>query len=157
MNNIKYRKSIKEDIPFINNLFIEMVKTVNERMIKAGIEPYTELEKGFEEGYLESFYNDNDKLIYVAEDNKKIIGFLSICKYDDYIYLDDYCVNYKYRGKGIGTELMTLSYQFAKRQNINKIITHVESANYESRKYYKNKGFKLIKKEGNRLLINKEL
>ena len=157
MTNITYRKSVEKDIPFVNELFIEMAKTVNERMVKEGIEPYTELENGFEEGYLESFYIDNNKIIYVALDNEKIIGFLSICKYDNYIYLDDYCVNYKYRGKGIGTKLMNLSYEYAKENNINIIKTHVESANHESKEYYQNKGFKLIKKEKNRLLIAKEL
>ena len=50
MSNITYRKSIKQDIPAINNLFIEMIKIVNSRMIKEGIEPYLDYEKGYEEG-----------------------------------------------------------------------------------------------------------
>ena len=52
---------------------------------------------------------------------------------------------------------MNLSYEYAKENNINIIKTHVESANHESKEYYQNKGFKLIKKEKNRLLITKEL
>ena len=49
MENTVFRRSVKEDIPCINSLFIEMVKTVNARMLKEGIEPYTDLENGFEE------------------------------------------------------------------------------------------------------------
>lgn len=37
MENIVFRRSVKEDIPYINSLFIEMIKTVNARMRKEGI------------------------------------------------------------------------------------------------------------------------
>ena len=157
MNNIKYRRSIKEDIPEINNLFIEMVETVNERMKNNGINPYEGFENGFEENYLDSFYVDDSKIIYVAVDDNKVIGFISIVnkKESNYIYLDDYCVNKEYRGKGIGSTLMNMSFDFAEEQGIDEIITHVESANKESIKFYENKGFKLVEKQGHRLLIRK--
>ena len=155
--DILYRKSVIEDIPYINELFIEMLKTVNERMIKKGIEPYEEV--GFDEGYLETFYNNDDKVIFVALDNKKIVGFLSICKYKDenYIYLDDYCVNKDYRGKGIGSHLMNMAFEYAKEKKIDCIKTHVEDANTESINYYNNKGFVEKEKEGHRLLIYKKI
>lgn len=155
--DILYRKSVIEDIPYINELFIEMIKTVNERMIKKGIEPYKEV--GFEKGYLETFYNNDDRIIFVALDNKKIVGFLSICKYkeENYIYLDDYCVNKDYRGKGIGSKLMEMACEYAKKEKIDCILTHVEDANTESINYYNSKGFVEKEKEGHRLLIYKKI
>lgn len=157
MSNIIYRKSIKNDIPAINSLFIEMVKTVNARMERGGVNPYTGLEQGFEPGYLDDFYINDDRIIFVAEDDGKVIGFLSIVnnKEQQTIYLDDYCVNNAYRGRGIGSKLMNMSFEFAKKLGYDQVITHVESANSESIEFYKKKGFKLIQKQGHRLLIGK--
>ncbi|MBQ8923619.1 MAG: GNAT family N-acetyltransferase [Lachnospiraceae bacterium] len=157
MENIIIRRSVKEDIPYINELFIQMVKTVNRRMKKEGVEPYTDLEKGFEYGYLDSFYISDDDVIFVAEDNGKVIGFISVNNHSeyDYIYLDDYCVREEYRGKGIGSKLMAMAFEFAKDKQINQILTHVENANKESIEFYKNRGFKLVEEQGHRLLIRK--
>ena len=158
MENFVYRKSIKEDIPLINDLFIEMIKTVNKRMELKGFDPYKDLENGYEEGYLDNFYDNDDKIIFVAEDNNIVIGFISVVlfKEEGYIYLDDYSVKEKYRGQGIGSELMNMAFEYAKEKGIKTIITHVESANSESINFYKNKGFKLVEEQGHRLLIKKE-
>ena len=153
--NITYRKSIKEDIPYINDLFIEMIKTVNKRMKSEGITPYGDLEKGFEDGYLDTFYDNPNRVIYVALDGNIIVGFISICVEEGYIYLDDYSVTYSYRGKGIGTKLLDLAVNYAKEKNIDDILTHVESSNKESIEFYKNRGFKLVEKQENRLLIKR--
>lgn len=157
MSNITYRKSIKEDIPSINNLFIEMIKTVNSRMEREGEITYENLETGFEEGYLDRFYINDDRLIYVALDDDKVIGFISIINNKEYanIYLDDYCVNESYRGQGIGSKLMQISFKFAKQQGYDQVITHVEINNYESIEFYRKKGFKLVQKQGHRLLIRR--
>lgn len=156
---IRYRKSLKKDIPFINELFRQMIRTVNERMKKEGIKPYEGLDNGYEEGYLDNFYVDNSKVIYVATDEDKVIGFISICNHKDkgYIYLDDYSVNSSYQGKGIGSKLMDLAIEFARSQNIEEIRTHVESANHEAINYYKNKGFVIQNEEEHRLLLNKKI
>ena len=156
---IIYRYADKKDIKEINNLFIELVLTVNKKMIKEGIEPYKELEKGLDDNYWNEFFTKEDRKILVAEDNGNVIGFLSLCinKEYKYLYLDDYCINEKYRGKGIGSKLMDMAVDYAKKNKINNIGTHVESANHEAREFYKKKGFKLYKEEGYRLLINKSL
>ena len=157
MSNVIYRKSIKEDIPAINNLFIEMVNTVNTRMERGGVVPYTDFEQGFEPGYLDSFYKNNDRLIYVAEDEGKVIGFISVINKKELqtIYLDDYCVKDSYRGKGIGSKLLNMSFTFAKQQGYDQVITHVESANTESIEFYRKKGFKLVQEQDHRLLIRR--
>ena len=156
---IIYRNADKKDIKEINNLFIELVVTVNEKMIKEGIEPYQELENGFDDDYWNEFFTKDDRKILVVEDEGKVIGFLSLCINKDYnyLYLDDFCINENYRGKGIGTKLMNMAVDFAKKNKLNNIETHVETANHEARDFYKKKGFKLYKEEGFRLLINKSM
>lgn len=136
-----------------------MVKTVNGRMEREGIDPYNDIENGFEEGFLDNFYINDDKVIFVAEDNGKIIGFISVNIYKDlgYIYLDDYSVSESYRGKGIGSKLMNMAFDFAKEKGINQVDTHVESANKESIEFYKNRGFELVEKQGHRLFIRKKI
>ena len=128
-------------------------------MLKEGIAPYTDLENGFEENYLDRFYVDDDNLIFVAESNSEIIGFISINSYREngYIYLDDFCVSEACRGKGIGSELIRMAFAFAEKQQIHQILTHVESANKESIAFYKNRGFELFEAQGHRLLIRKEV
>lgn len=154
--NITFRKAVREDKESINNLFIEMVKTVNERMIKDGIEPYKELENGYN-GEIDKFFDNDDFFIYVACDDDKVIGFLSICVFKDldYIYLDDYSVSDKYRGLGIGSKLMEMAFKYVEDNNISTVQTHVESANHESREFYKKRGFSLVSEEGHRLLIKR--
>jgi len=154
--DIAFRKAIKSDKDSINTLFIEMVKTVNERMIKDGIEPNKELENGYN-GELDKFFDNDNYFIYVACDNDKVIGFISICVFKDldYIYVDDYSVNCKYRGLGIGSKLMEMAFRYAEDNNISTVKGHVESANHESIEFYKKRGFTIEKNEGNRLLIKR--
>lgn len=156
--NITFRKSITEDQSEVNNLFIELVKTVNERMIKNGMEPYLGMENGFEKGYLDRFYKDDGNIIYVATDEDKIVGFISITDHRDenFIYLDDYCVNHLYRGQGIGIKLMDLAFEFARMQRVEEVKTHVVSTNFESIEFYKKYGFQIVEEEGKRLLIKKD-
>ena len=151
MSNITYRKSIKEDIPSINNLFIEMIKTVNSRMEREGENTNNNYETGFEDGYLDRFYIDDDRLIYVALDDDKVIGFISIINKKEYgnIYLDDYCVNEDYRGQGVGSKLMEMAFDFAKRNEYDQVITHVQGVNKESVEFYFKKGFKLVEIQNN--------
>lgn len=159
MDNIVFRKSIKEDIPTINALFIKMVEEINRKMVNEGVEPYTNLENGFEEDYLDSFYENEDNIIFVAEHNNKVVGFLSVNNYkeDGYIYLDDYYIREEYRGKGIGSELMNMAIAYAKEDHVDRIMTHVESANKSSIDFYKNRGFQTEEVQGHRLFIKKTL
>ena len=154
--NITYRKAIVSDKDSINNLFIEMVKTVNDRMIREGIEPHKELENGYSDE-LDKYFIDDNNLIFVACDEDKIIGFISmnVFKDLDYIYIDDYSVSNRYRGLGIGSKLMEMVFKYADDNNISTIKGHVESANHESMDFYKKRGFVVEKQEDNRLLIRR--
>lgn len=157
MENAVFRRSVKEDIPSINRLFIQMVKTVNARMRKAGVAPYDDLENGLEDHYWDGFYVDDHNLIFVAERDGNVIGFLSVNDHREsgYLYLDDFCVSKAFRGRGVGPELIHMAFAFAEKQQIDQILAHVESANKESIAFYKNKGFHLVETQGHRLLIGR--
>ena len=126
-------------------------------MINDGIEPYTELEKGYEEGYLDTFYVDDNRAIFVACDNDNVVGYLSVVKKDKYLYLDDYCVTEKYRGLGIGSGLIKASEEFAKNSNLDEVRLHVQTANHESREFYSRRGYGFISEEEKRILLGKKV
>ncbi len=66
MYKIIYRRSVRADSNDINNLFIEMIKTINKRMVLNGDVSYNALENGYEDGYLDRFYKDDSRVIFVA-------------------------------------------------------------------------------------------
>lgn len=157
MMNITYRKAVEEDNNSINELFIEMIKTINKRMIKDNVKPYTELEKGYEEGYLDTFYVDDKRVIFVADDNNKIVGFISIVMKNDCLYIDDYCVTKNYQRIGIGSNLLALAEKYTIDHNLYDINLHVQASNYESRKFYEKKGYKFIECDEKGVLLGKEI
>lgn len=155
--NIIYRMAQKQDINDINELFIEMIKTINDRMISEGVEAYTELEKGYDEGYLDTFFENDNRVIFVADYQNKVIGYLSAVAYDNYLYLDDYCVTNSFRGKGIGSNLIKMSEDYAKAKNLEEVHLHVQTANHESREFYSRKGYGFISEEEKRILLSKKI
>ena len=155
--NINYRRSAPSDNETINELFIEMIKTINRRMIEDGVEPYTELERGYEDGYLDTFYVDDNRIIFVADNGENVIGYLSTVIHDNYLYLDDYCVSEKFRGYGIGSNLIKLSEEFAKEKGLDEVHLHVQTANHESREFYSRRGYGFISEEEKRILLGKKV
>ena len=120
---------------------------------------HTDDVKGYEDGYLESFWNGGENRIYVAED-EKVRGFLSIEVYREpqaYLYLDDFSVTAAYRGSGIGTELMRAAETYAREIGIPAVVLHVEKTNESAFRFYERLGYAIFRDDGNRYLLSKEL
>ena len=77
--NTVFRQAVREDIPVIEELFREMLRSVSG---SANVE-------GYEEGYLDKFFSDSGDIIYAAEAEGRIVGYISVEACPDYIYLDD--------------------------------------------------------------------
>lgn len=139
----KLKKAVKEDEHIIRELFIEMLQAIY----------MTENVNGYEEGYLDKFFNGGDDWICVAETDGKVVAYLSIEVYrgqEEYIYLDDLSVSEKYRGNGIGTELIKAAERFAREINIPVVFFHVEKSNILAFELYKRLGYSIMKEEGTR-------
>lgn len=144
----KTRKAVKEDEGSIKELFIEMLQTIYS----------TQNVDGYEEGYLDKFFDNRDDLIYVAEVDNSIVAYLSIevhHEQEKYIYLDDLSVSEKFRNKGIGTNLLMTAEGFAKEADILTIIFHVEKSNISALKLYERIGYSIMDDEGSRLRMVK--
>ncbi len=145
------RRAVKNDKSQINELFIEMLQTIYDEKNATG----------YEEGYLDHFFDNHEDWICVAEINGSIVAFLSIevhREQEDFIYLDDLSVSEKYRGHGIGMELIRTAERFAKETGVSIITFHVEKSNKPAFRLYRRLGYSAVRDEGTRLrMIKKNL
>ncbi len=144
------RRAVKKDKSKINELFIEMLQTVYDEKNATG----------YEEGYLDHFFDNHGDWICVTEINSSIVAYLSIevhREQENFIYLDDLSVSEKYRGHGIGTELIKTAERFAEKMGVSIITLHVEKSNQSALKLYKRLGFSAVHDEGTRLRMIKML
>ena len=91
------RQAVSKDEKRIRELFEEMLRTIY----------HTDQVEGYEDGYLDKFWDRGEDRIFVAEDTE-VRAFLSVEVYHEpevYVYLDDLSVTESYRSKGIGTAL----------------------------------------------------
>lgn len=144
----KIRKAVKEDEVKIKELFIEMLQTI-----------YSNKDvEGYEEGYLDKFFSDHEDWVCVAEVNDSVVAYLSIevhHEQENFIYLDDISVSEKYRGNGIGTQLIKIAEKFAEETDISTIVLHVEKSNRSAFKLYERLGYSIISDEDTRFRMIK--
>ena len=141
-----YKKAERKDAGRINELFIEMLKTIY------GTDKV--------EGYLDKFLDGRDEWINIAVHNDVIIAFLSIeVHHEDkeYIYLDDLSVTEQFRNNGIGSKLISNAEEYAKDININTIYFHVDKTNTSAFQLYERLGYKIHEDQGNRYLMIKSI
>lgn len=162
MQSVNIRLATLNDISRINELFIQMIKYVNEQNKKSGKEVNEELFKdGYEDGFLEKYLTSSDRFILVADVDSKVVGYLS-CeeKYDDeipFIYLDDFCVDSDFRGYGIGTSLIQSANDYALNNNFGNLKLHVENENLSSVRFYNNLDFQPVSRDEHRTLMQKQV
>jgi len=144
------RKAVKEDEIKIKELFIEMLQTIYSNKNVTG----------YEDGYLDKFFDNREDWICVAEANGSVVAYLSIevhHEQEDFIYLDDLSVSEKYRGNGIGTELIKTAERFAKEIDISTVVFHVEKSNSSAFKLYERLGYSIMNIDGTRFGMIKRL
>lgn len=146
----RIRKAVKTDESKIKELFIEMLQTIYSKNTV----------DGYEEGYLDKFFDGHEDWICVAEVNDSIAAYLSIevhHEQEHYIYLDDLSVSKTYRNYGIGTELIKTAENFAKEMDISTIVFHVEKSNKSAFRLYERLGYSIMSDEGTRFRMVKRI
>lgn len=133
----KIRKAVKEDETKIRELFIEMLQAI-----------YSNKDiDGYEDGYLDKFFDGHEDWICVAEVDNSVVAYLSTevhHEQEDFIYLDDLSVSRKYRGNGTGTELIKTVEKFAEEIYISTIVFHVEKLNNRAFNLYRKLGYSIM-------------
>lgn len=144
------RSATVQDIHHIQALFLEMLQSIY------GNTDVT----GYKDGDLDHYFSGGEDWICVADVGGTVAGFLSIQVHREdkpFLYLDDFCVAFPYRGNGIGSALLTSAEAFATSIGVRNIKLHVESGNHTARAFYDNRSFRELHKDDSRLCLGKEL
>jgi ribosomal protein S18 acetylase RimI-like enzyme len=141
---MEIRKAVANDIPEIKKLFWEL----DTDAIKNQPEHFQRSERT--ENYIMEIIESQKSDFLVAVLNNEITGFsllnekevkgmslLIPCKY---AYLQDFIVQEKYRNRGIGTQLLKASKQWAKEHNMEYLRLSVFPTNDSGIRFYKRHG-----------------
>lgn len=133
--NLVWRVAYKHIFP--EEVFVERESLIEERI----------------KTFNENFYNDNSKLVYVAEHNNKIVGVImgridSGYEYFDemgYADLEALYIHPDYQGLGIASKFKKIFISWAKENGATKFVVGVLKDNAKARKVYETWGGKLDK------------
>ena len=145
----RIRTAVPADETRIRELFLEMLQEIFR----------TQDVKGYEDGYLDKFWNGSENRIYAAEDDE-VIAFLSVeVHYEPrkYIYLDDFSVTAAYRNMGIGSALMRIAEAYAREKEVSAVLLHVEKTNESAMRLYERMQNSVFRDDGHRLLMKKDI
>ncbi len=140
------RRAEKKDLDGINNLLRQVLEVHHNGrpdIFKANAKKYTDDE-------LMVIIGDDQRPIFVAEDNGKIAGY-AFCIFQQHIanniltdiktlYIDDLCVDEKIRGKHIGRSLYEYVLDFAKREGCYNVTLNVWALNKSALGFYEKMG-----------------
>lgn len=139
MENIKVVKMKYEMLNKCVDLFIETFTR----------EPWNDVYDSKEQviNFFNNHYNNNYFVGYVALLNDEIVA-LSMGIKKPWIqgfeyYIDEFCVDYKHQGKGIGSMFVMAIEEDIKTLGMNGIILNTENG-YPSHDFYLKNGFKVI-------------
>lgn len=129
--NITIRKGIKSDLNAVYELIHELAVYENEPSEPSN--PFLDFEQDFEENCFE---------LLLAEQDKEIIGItLFHAAYSSWkgktLYLDDFIIANKHRGKGIGKILFDNLIELGKKRKVKQIRWHVLDWNEPAIEFYK--------------------
>lgn len=129
---IKIRPANKKDLPMCEKLY-----ALPELACAACADGHNFSAKEMED------YIDDDFFL-VAEDNNQVIGSIFGEKLKaNGVMLWLFAVDKKYKGTGVGTNLLSAFEDSCKKHNVTWIILHTLAKNKETKLFYKNRGFNL--------------
>lgn len=142
---MEIRKAKKEDLQEIKNLRYALAKF--EKKLGHNIVepewPYTEV------GEKDLNYFLNEQYIYVAEEDGKIVGFITGEIFKKKVWytvqlgsINNLYIIEKYRNNGIGKKLMQTMINALKEKGITNIELNTFSSNVDAIKFYEKLGFK---------------
>ena len=146
----------------IRKATLDDAKTLNE-FLTLLIKDEKQYDSGINENFIvtnmyENYIEDPDKMIAVAEENDKIVGYIyGYIKSNDGVYLyatvklDALYVDPNYRNRGIATSLIDYFKNWTIEQNLNDIEISVCSRNNAAKSLYNKLGFITTKE----IMINK--
>ena len=153
------RPAKKKDIPDLNRLLLQVLTVHHEGrpdLFKKEARKYTDRE-------LEELLLQQDKPIFVAEDGENgVVGYLFcvFIKHENHniltdiktLYVDDLCIDQRFRGRGIGRALYEFAVDFAQKSGCYNLTLNVWSCNRSAMAFYEKCGL-LPQKVGMELIL----
>lgn len=139
INNITIKKLEKNDI----NKILQIEKSQNVTILKKTV-------------ILDDMSNSNNTLYFGAIYNDIIVGYIAITYVIDTIDMLSIVTMKNYENIGVATLLLEYIFNFAKKNNVNKIFLEVRTSNTKAINLYEKNNFKLISKRKNYYTDTKE-
>ena len=145
------RRATEEDIPALDRLLIE----VNRIHAKLRPDLFRDGRKKYTDEELLALLKDEDRPIFVFEEEGKILGY-AFCIVLDHtkdtattgyrtVYIDDLCVDENERGKHIGKTLYEFVVAFAKEHGYYNVTLNVWADNKKAVGFYEKIGLRIQK------------
>ncbi len=144
------RRAVQEDRPQIETLLYQVHKVHSDKrpdLFIDGQKKYTTAE-------LERLIEEDDRPIYVAEEDGRILGY-AFCVYQQSgnhslhhirtLYIDDLCVLEGIRGKGIGRKLYEYVLEVARQNGCYNVTLNVWECNPGAKRFYEKCGLQIQK------------
>lgn len=149
--SLMIRKAKQNDIPRI----LELLSQVNDVHAEGRPDFFIRGKRKYEEDDLKKILDDDDTPVFVYEEDDDIKGYafcvmhdLSQCSNlhpDKSMYIDDICVDEKYRRHGVGRKLYEFVIQYAKEEKCFNVTLNVWDRNPEAKAFYESMGMKVQK------------
>ena len=145
------RKATTNDIPRI----LELLSQVNDVHAEGRPDYFIKGKRKYEENELRKILDDDTSPIFVCEEECDVKGY-AFCIIQDFshcdnlhpdksLYIDDICVDEKYRRQGIGKKLYKHVVQYAKEERCFNISLNVWDKNPEAKAFYESMGMTVQK------------
>ena len=140
------RRAQAGDIPQLDRLLFQVNKIHSDArpdLFRAGAKKYTDSQ-------LEAIVQDESTPVFAAFEGKRLLGYaFCVFKRSDSgamndiktLYIDDLCVDERYRGQGVGKALYLAVKDFAAKNGCRNLTLNVWSCNASALEFYKRCGF----------------
>lgn len=147
---MQIRKANSGDISQIEELLYQVHK------IHADVRPdlFRKGSKKYSSSELERILNAENTPVFVAVDNEVVMGYIFCVLQESCkemlmniktLYIDDFCVSKKFRGREVGTELYNYAVDYAKTKECYHVTLNVWADNMSAVNFYKKCGMKIQK------------
>lgn len=151
--NIKFRNAIIDDYKGLCEVYVELDELHRINHPELFIQP---IDCARAKEYISGIISDDDKALFVAEANSRIVGFAEcfILKSSifpviinrKWIQLDNIAVKRDYQNSNIGSLLLEKVIEWSKFKKVDRIELKVYSFNNNAIEFYSKKGFENLNK-----------
>ena len=145
------RKAKENDIPRV----LDLLSQVNDVHAEGRPDFFIKGKRKYNESDLVKIISDGNTPVFVCEEDNDVKGYafcvmqdLSKCHNlhpDKSLYVDDICVDEKYRRQGVGRKLYDFVIQYAKNEGCFNVTLNVWDKNPEAKAFYEDMGMKVQK------------